>query len=503
MEKTLKRLCNGLPKTHKERLARFHGDESGSMVIFTLFIIVLMLIIGGMAVDFMRFESRRAMMQGAVDSAVLAAADLDQSLDPEAVVNDYMAKSQAGNCLTNVDIDDSAINYRSVTADCEMVMNTFFLRLIGIDHLTANAASTAIEGVGDIEVSLVVDISGSMRDMTGGGGSSKIVALRSAASSFVDSLLLPEYEDKISMSLVPYSWHVNVGEDIFDTLNVAQPMGWVNSGLHGWSHCVDLPDAEYQTTTWDNSVQVTQTPHVQTNPQGVDPGPVDSPTCPRFSYEEIIPLSQDADQLKTAINQLQPRSGTAIYMGAKWGVTLLDPSFQPNLQALPNGVIDPAFANRPVAYADLNNRSSNDTFKYLVLMTDGMNSQMLRLEDEFYDSPSEIAMWNDVNVQMFMNDTATWNRWNDYVTTVHDELFGDQLLNNMCNSAKNAGIIIFGVGVFEADDPFDPNEPQDRGRTVLSNCSSSTGHYFETTGDELTDIFEAIAGQITDLRLTQ
>jgi len=495
MEKTLKRLCRGLPKTQKARLARFHDDESGSMVIFTLFIIVLMLIIGGMAVDFMRFESRRAMMQGAVDSAVLAAADLDQSLTPEDVVNDYMNKSQAGNCLTNVDVDEGAVNYRSVTADCEMVMNTFFLRLIGIDQLTANAASTAIEGVGDIEVSLVLDISRSMYELTP-GGEVKIEELRTAASAFVDSLLLPEFEDKISMSLVPYSFHVNVGEELFGTLGVPT--------THGWSHCVDLPNGAYGSTTWSNG-GAAQAQHIQTNPQfwpnephmPDDPGPVDSPNCPRWGYEEIIPLSQNAGQLKGAINQMLPRSGTAIYVGAKWGVTLLDPSFNANLQALPNGMIDPEFATRPDTYPDPNNPRSNDTLKYMVLMTDGKNSRNLRLADEFYDTPSERAMWNDVNVQQFMNDTATWNRWGNYTVDIHDAATSDQLLSNICTAAKNQGIVIFGIGVFEAG-----TDPTSEGPVALSGCASSAGHYFPTTGDDLVEIFEAIAGQITDLRLT-
>lgn len=493
MKKTLASLCKALPETHRDRVARFHDDESGSMVIFTLFVLVLMLIIGGMAVDFMRFESRRAMMQGAVDSAVLAAADLDQTLNPDDVVEDYVTKSQAGDCLTGVTVDESAINYRSVTASCELVMNTFFLRLIGIDQLTAVAESTAIEGVGDIEVSLVVDVSGSMRDPTA-NGTPKIDALRSASASFVDSLLLPEYEDKISISFVPYSWHVNVGEELFGTLNVG--------ARHGWSHCVDIPQTEYGSTAWDDNTPLLHTQHVQTNPQGSDSGPVMQPTCPRYSFEQIIPLSQDANELKSSINQLQPRSGTAIYMGVKWGTTLLDPSFNDNLQALPNGMIDDVFSDRPAPYPDPNSRKSNDTFKYLVLMTDGMNSNVLRLDEALYQTPSQIAHWNTMNTQMFYNDIATWNRYGAYQQTVMTDVQGDVLMQNMCSAAKDAGIIIFGIGVFEPDDPNDPNEPQDRGRTELSSCASSTGHYFETTGDELTEIFEAIAGQITDLRLT-
>ena len=68
------------------------------------------------------------------------------------------------------------------------------------------------------------------------------------------------------------------------------------------------------------------------------------------------------------------------------------------------------------------------------------------------------------------------------------------LMSNICKAAKDEGIIIFAVAMGEGDD-IDS--------TAMSNCASSpSGHYFETSGDELVEIFEAIADQITDLRLT-
>jgi len=148
------------------KLARtFRKDEDGVMIAFSLFILVLMLIVGGMAVDFMRLEARRSLIQGVADRATLAAADLDQTLAPASVVSDYFDKAGLGgvNLTTTVEEDT---NYRSVTAVAELDLNTYFLRLIDMDALGAVAKSTAIEGVGNIEVSLVVDISGSMDEFT-------------------------------------------------------------------------------------------------------------------------------------------------------------------------------------------------------------------------------------------------------------------------------------------------------------------------------------------------
>jgi len=40
-------------------LAGFRRDEDGSIIMFSLFLFILMILIGGMAVDLMRFETRR------------------------------------------------------------------------------------------------------------------------------------------------------------------------------------------------------------------------------------------------------------------------------------------------------------------------------------------------------------------------------------------------------------------------------------------------------------
>ena len=54
-------------------VAKFRAAEDGSMTVFTLFIFVMMLMVGGMAVDLMRFETQRAHLQNTLDSAALAA----------------------------------------------------------------------------------------------------------------------------------------------------------------------------------------------------------------------------------------------------------------------------------------------------------------------------------------------------------------------------------------------------------------------------------------------
>ena len=93
-------------------LARFRRDEDGGIIIFSLFIFVLMLWFTGMSIDLMRFETTRTKVQGTLDRAVLAAADLDQELPPADVVRDYFEKAGMLDFLDGEPIVDEGINYR-------------------------------------------------------------------------------------------------------------------------------------------------------------------------------------------------------------------------------------------------------------------------------------------------------------------------------------------------------------------------------------------------------
>ena len=61
----------------------------------------------------------RTKIQNTIDRAVLAAADLDQTLDPSAVVTDYMDKAGVGQHLSEVNVNEG-LNFRTVTATAQM-----------------------------------------------------------------------------------------------------------------------------------------------------------------------------------------------------------------------------------------------------------------------------------------------------------------------------------------------------------------------------------------------
>ncbi len=493
------RRLNCSPQSIRSLCARFARDEEGGITVLTLLLLVVMLVLGGMAVDFMRFESERAQLQSVADRAVLAAAELDQSLDPKDVVNDFFEKAgYANHIIGEPDVEDSSGN-RFVSVDSEIDVNTFYLRLIGIDTLTAPARSSAVEGTGNVEVSLILDISWSMRLDVPSEGKTRIELLRDAAKDFVDELLKDEYRDQISVNLIPYSQQVRLSDELFNALNTS-PATIIDTGedtavMHtNTTRCIDfepivppgstdpVPLGDYGTLAFDTARTYQQVEDAE-HYSGYDP------VCPGRPEEAVIVMSQNADTLKTAIGNLEPSLNTSIHLGMKWGVTLLDPSMRPLLATLPG--TDPAFAgSRPADYA-----GNTNTVKYVILMTDGENFSGPRIRPEYYDTAAERIAISNTNVPTFASSIG--KSLNNVRYTPHTSAQQDTWLQSLCGLAKvNMTVYTIAMGA-------PPN-----GVTQMSNCASQPSYAFSTNftnadGEKgIDEIFDTIAKQITDLRLS-
>ncbi len=456
----------------KSSVAGFAREESGAMTIFAVAMFMMMILVGGIGVDLMRNEMERTRMQATVDRAVLAAADLDQPLEPEAVVRDYFDKSGMSNYLSSVTVDEG-LNFRTVTATANVTTATQFMRLMGVDSLPVPAKAQAEERVSNVEISMVLDISGSM------GRNNKMANLQTAATTFVDTVIRDENDDLISVSLIPYTAQVNAGYDIFSRMETNQ--------LHNYSYCIDFEIADFSEAGLDLENEYE---HMQHFDEGWNySNPVSNPGCPKQSFEEIVPFSQNATTLKNTINNYRARANTSIHLGMKWGVALLDPSFRPITQdlALPGtDVVDDAFANRPASYTDV------ETLKTVVLMTDGQNVDTTRIQPWYYNSPSEYAHWNRYPLHWYLNNYVR-NSWSNWRYTKYTSSQADDMLEDICDAAKAKGIVVWSVGF----------EVTDYSAGVMEDCASSPSHFFRVEGVEITEAFEAIAKQINQLRLTQ
>ena len=458
-------------------LHRFAREEDGLVTVFAVFMILIMVFLGGMGVDLMRHERERSKVQAVADRAVLAAADLDQTLDPEAVARDYFNKAGMSDYVSTVNVEEG-LNYRRVTVDASRRLPTLFMDSLGQDSLYVPAKSTAEEKVNKVEISMVLDISGSMRE------NSKMDNLHDAGAIFVDTVLKPENADLISISVVPYTAQVNVGADIFDELKITE--------LHEFSYCVDFEDSDFDDVAIS---QVEQYEHMQHFEAGYywngrhrkNTGRYNNiynPGCPKQEYEEVKAFSQNATELKNQISSFSPRANTAIHLGMKWGVALLDPAFRPINQAIGG---DAAFQSRPAAYSDI------DTLKTVILMTDGVNVTTRRINRQVYANLDHYRHWSDYPFYWWLNQNVRSSEQWRWYWTKYTPSQADNLLSNICDAAKEKGIVIWSIGF----------EVEEHGASVMKDCASSDSHFFRVEGVEIVDAFEAIARQINQLRLTQ
>ena len=122
----------------QKQFGRFARDEDGSIIVFALILFVLMVMLGGMAVDIMRYEDTRVTLQQTLDRSTLAAASMSQTLDAEDVVADYMSKAGLGDQLDNVIVTRSETQ-SSVMARGKVDLNPYFMHMMGIHELPARA----------------------------------------------------------------------------------------------------------------------------------------------------------------------------------------------------------------------------------------------------------------------------------------------------------------------------------------------------------------------------
>jgi Flp pilus assembly protein TadG len=409
------------------RAMGFRREEGGAMIIFGLTIFVMMMWVGGMAIDFMRFEYDRSRVQYTLDRAALAAASLSQSEDCEAVALDYFEKSGINTSQVSVVSDCVADVSKTVQISARTEVRSMFLNLLGIDQMVASGTSTAEESTQDVEISLVLDVSGSMSELDSSGNQTKLAALQTASKEFLDTLLTTDNIGRVSINIIPYSMQVNVGEDVLDQLNVTDE--------HNYSHCVDFEDADFRTVEISDDVagalslgeiSLDASPMGNTNDLQrtghFDPyyTTINHPNtnadddenrlfvCPTSEASRVTLMSQNGAQLGERIDALEPGGNTSIDLGVKWGSYFLNPKSQLVLSTMPETSenfasdenttgIASAFGERPYEYG------RDNTLKILVVMTDGINTTQYTLDEDYAEGDS--TLWWDPNGDQSNN---TW-----------------------------------------------------------------------------------------------
>ncbi|MEO9825668.1 MAG: VWA domain-containing protein [Paracoccaceae bacterium] len=554
-------------------------DEAGSITIFSLIIFVLILMCAGMAVDMMRYERERTGLQNAMDSGVIAASSLNQGADPTLLVKDYVEKAGFNPDLVTVnpDISEAGGNVigRNVSAVADFQMNTMFMKMMGIEALPGRAAGTALEGSQILEIVLVLDISGSMGWAASGGGT-KMDKLKTAAKSFVTTVMENSDPDRVSISIVPYNQQVYMDTALMARLplentlqTVVDPPAYPGAitayqTMSPATRCARFADEDFATRSLSDTATIGVSASFSTNNNNSYNNMGEGAYWCGDNWPKMMLYQNDETTLHAHIDSLTTQGFTAIDYGMNWGVGILDPDFRGVVTDMVDDGEAPSTArDHPVDYG------TADVLKYVVLMTDGTNTLQQDLDPGMKSGPSRV-WWSDTlraagtsefNGYLFeMPDNDPTERWfvpgqpdtnadNVYFPeaalppdaeqwTKHElyrrfsvkniaEYFyqttrdafvaahvieggyagADTNLRTICEQARgdapgtttaeknseNDLIKVFSIA-FEA-----PSSSS----TLLDQCSSGDGYFFDVDGDQIAEAFNAIAVQISLLRLTE
>ena len=487
------------------RTIKFRSDESGAITAFVAVVFLLMFVAVGMAVDFMRHETYRTELQGAVDRGVLAAASLSQTTDAEQTVRAYIQAANFVDKDYSLFFDEKrTLGSNKITATAHYELPTFFLKVIGINSMEVVAHGVAYEGVSNIEISLALDISGSMArertavsensltlvsayqfgdDLSWGGVStniSRMDLMRVSASQFIDMLLDGTNKTTTSINLIPFAGQVNPGEWAYKR--------YTNTKRHDFSKCIDFVSSDFDTSALPPRKTRKQTPHFQYFLYEADSGhQAEWGWCPS-DKQSIEYLSNDATKLKNRIAKFRAHDGTGTQNAMKWALGLLDPGSNGFVKTLvKKDVVSEEFGDRPTAF------NTDDTMKVIILMSDGGTTEQYQPNEDTLPTGhmtqnSEIGRsyrWSSDLLQYWPSD------YSEYVTRIDAR---NELLA-LCDIAEAKNVIVFTIGFDINVDSYAYDD--------LKACASEDPFFFDVNGTKLSDAFSSIASTITRLRLVQ
>lgn len=545
------------------RMQRFAADTGGTLVVFGLMLFLLMIMMGGIAVDLMRYESTRTSLQNTLDRSTLAAAALTNTLDPEGVVDDYLLKAGLSQYLTSVNVDQGT-NYRTVTADADADTSPMFLGMLGIQDLIAAGHSKAEQRVDNVEIVLALDISGSMLG-------AKIANLIVAANQFVDTVLSSDPDQHISIGIVPYNAQVNLPPELLAQFTVAHPNGIAND------NCLELPNSVFGTSAIDRSATYSEMAYADvasstsrsTSYVSTSSGAASLPGgayCQAGTMNQILLPTKDTAALHAKINALTAGGNTSIMYGMRWALELLDPDARDMFTDLiANGYMSANLDGHPYDYTD------TETLKVIVVMTDGEHTEHQMIADAYKDGASPIykstgdgyysirhtsgrpvaAGANEywvphlcvsTNCKAGTNTAEAWRAtpydsgsgtvqldWKDVWATFRDSYVAWQFYARALGTSSSSRTSVYNstIGAFEVSygttTTMDTQlqtvcataksndvvvygiafEAPSNGQTQIRNCATSDAHYFDATTVTISTAFKAIANNISQLRLTQ
>jgi Flp pilus assembly protein TadG len=505
--------------------------KRGSVTIMTGLLAIPLVAMTGVAIDLARVWLVKSRLQVSLDAAVLVVArDLATGGTSADGLNLFWANFGRASGTTTV-------GYLSATATIPVVHNPApggvagsvqltssatvaptLLGIMGIGPITVTGASTAQSAAYGLELSLVLDNTGSM-------AGSSITSLISASNQLLNILYGGnDTQPHLWVSVVPFAATVNVGNAhtgwlVGGTINQApySPSHWMGcvmarTAATGAQDGDDFNDktptqASFKPFLWASTYHIYPTTagikygtgnkltywYPGDNDWTVSPNNIQEPDqgntsvgpnlgCPSLS---ILPETASKAAVTAVINQMVPvyRGGTIISLGLQSGWWTLSPNWR-GLWGDPN---------MPLAY------NTPYMKKVIVLMTDGNN--------EWYDwpdgvpgqrpptaPPSGVPAWTaDGDADFTAYGRLKTNTRGVASGTITTTL--NTWMSQMCTTIKQNEIIIYTI-------LFNNNTAATQ--TLFRNCASSASNYFlSPTGTDLQNAFKQIGKELSTLRLSQ
>ena len=176
------------------------------------------------------------------------------------------------------------------------------------------------------------------------------------------------------------------------------------------------------------------------------------------------------DLVKTKLGQMIADGNTNVAMGLAWGWHTLS-------------------KNAPFADGvDATTTAGHKTTKVIVLLTDGDNT------NDVTNNPNKSIYtgYGYIGQGRLKNASGTALTTSSSATDRRDAIDSREKL--LCENAKAKGVVIYAIGVGVSS----------HSRTILQACATKLEYYYDVNdADELTSVFNTIAGSIQNLRITQ
>lgn len=471
---------------------RFIATESGMTLPLLALSMVVVTGMTGLAIDTARMQLAQAKLQFSLDAAGLAAGSTVNTSALSAEVTKYLNANFEGYMGATVTGNTAVVNDTNtvITLSATAELPTTFMGTVGVNTITVTANSQITRAVTGLELIMVLDNTGSM-SWTAGQGVSKIAALKTAATTLVNTMFGgKDTAEKLWIGVVPFSQAVNIGTGHSAWMDTTYDNSLSWPVADPWNGCVDSRVTAYDTDDTPPTTSTTDTlfrqyfwptdsnncwlktkntsGYYKCSAVGTDPifvTPMSTSTrgpnylCP----QEVLPMTNQRQPLLDKINALTAQGNTLVNQGLVWGWRMISPRWKGFWGGAMNS------NDLPLEY------NTKNMVKAVVLLTDGQNTQ---------DNSSHSAYW-------FLKDNKLGTT---YESAAIAEL--DNRTKSICAAMKSRGVYIYSIAL-GTDLPSSSLQ-------LLKDCASSSSFYFYSPStSELQKVFSAIGDSLSNLRVSK